>query len=289
MSHPAPSEPVVDAARTPRRVQSWTRTWIVTLAAFGVALALVYALPLGDDDAARPDVQQMFVAGIAIAAVTTAALFAVIRLELRLPASVAVLCVVFNALVVGVKFVAAPNAVYEANAKKVFEVDLSLNDSLGGWAVAGLVFVLYAAVLFLIYRFARRRSGLVAQRLRDARSRRGVVVGTVAALVLLVAGLATGVGLYLAIIGLSAGGDYLGYVFGSGTALLVAVALALAASAATVAFGRAGELARAAEDVGILVSLFWICLLFLALYHVLWVVYILLITSLWPLKVVTPK
>jgi hypothetical protein len=36
-------------------------------------------------------------------------------------------------------------------------------------------------------------------------------------------------------------------------------------------------------------SFFWIGLYFLALYHVLWVVYVLVLTSTWPLKVVTPK
>ena len=36
-------------------------------------------------------------------------------------------------------------------------------------------------------------------------------------------------------------------------------------------------------------SFFWVGLYFLALYHVLWVVYVLVLTSIWPLKVVTPK
>jgi hypothetical protein len=42
-------------------------------------------------------------------------------------------------------------------------------------------------------------------------------------------------------------------------------------------------------DVGAIVSLFWLGLGFLALYHVLWVVYVLVLGSIWPLRTVTPK
>ena len=42
-------------------------------------------------------------------------------------------------------------------------------------------------------------------------------------------------------------------------------------------------------DAALLVSVFWLGLGFLALYHALWVVYVLVLTSIWPLKVITPK
>jgi hypothetical protein len=37
------------------------------------------------------------------------------------------------------------------------------------------------------------------------------------------------------------------------------------------------------------VTLFWLGLGFLALYHVLWIVYVLVLGSIWPLKTVVPK
>jgi hypothetical protein len=37
------------------------------------------------------------------------------------------------------------------------------------------------------------------------------------------------------------------------------------------------------------VSVFWVGLAFLALYHALWVIYVLALTTIWPLKVITPK
>jgi hypothetical protein len=42
-------------------------------------------------------------------------------------------------------------------------------------------------------------------------------------------------------------------------------------------------------NAAVLVSFFWLGLYFLVLYHVLWVVYVLVLFSLWPLKVVVPK
>jgi hypothetical protein len=275
----------------PARPHSWTRSWLFGALGFGAALILVETLPLGDDHASRPDVQRMLVAAILVAAVTTLAMFAIITLEVRLPVSVAALCVVFNALVVGVKFVIGPNAVYAANAEHVFETEASLNETFGAWLTAVFVFVLYAAALYLIYRVVRANAGLeLAGSAASRLGHRRPVLTAFLVIAAVLGGLSlAGLGLVLALLGFGTGFDYLGYVFGSAGALVTAVLLALAATAAGVAFGQAGRVAKAAQDVGVLVSLFWVCLIFLAVYHVLWVVYVLLLTSLWPLKVVTPK
>jgi hypothetical protein len=37
------------------------------------------------------------------------------------------------------------------------------------------------------------------------------------------------------------------------------------------------------------VAFFWVGLAFLAIYHVVWVIYIVALTALWPLRVVVPK
>ena len=50
--------------------------------------------------------------------------------------------------------------------------------------------------------------------------------------------------------------------------------------------GRRPELVA---DIGAVVTLFWLGLGFLALYHVLWIVYVLVLGSIWPLRTVTPK
>jgi hypothetical protein len=55
------------------------------------------------------------------------------------------------------------------------------------------------------------------------------------------------------------------------------------------AFRSAAERAQILGDAAVFVSFFWVGLAFLALYHALWVVYILVLTSIWPLKVVSAK
>ncbi len=44
-----------------------------------------------------------------------------------------------------------------------------------------------------------------------------------------------------------------------------------------------------AVDYGTIVTVFWLGLGFLALFHVLWIVYVLVLGSIWPFKTVVPK
>jgi hypothetical protein len=85
------------------------------------------------------------------------------------------------------------------------------------------------------------------------------------------------------------GGEYVDFALSSSVSVLIAVALAGAGSLAALAFKDARDQAEIVGDAALLVSFFWLGLAFLALYHVLWVVYILVLTAVWPLKVVVPK
>jgi hypothetical protein len=85
------------------------------------------------------------------------------------------------------------------------------------------------------------------------------------------------------------GGEYVGFVFSSAASLVAGAALALALSLALLTLTSTAERARVAGDATLLVTVFWIGAAYLALYHALWVVYILVLTSVWPLKVVSSK
>jgi hypothetical protein len=85
------------------------------------------------------------------------------------------------------------------------------------------------------------------------------------------------------------GAQYIGYVFSSSASLITALALAGAGSLAAISLNSVTERAEAVGDVVLLVTFFWVALYFIAIYHVLWVVYILALTALWPLRVVVPK
>jgi hypothetical protein len=217
---------------------------------------------------------------------TTAALYLILRHNLRLPLAIAVFAVAYNALIVVVKFVLGPYGLYEVNQSVELTSMFPVNDAFGATWTAALVFVLYLVGYYAIYRIARARvTGLPA----DDRRRRRIVVPFIAAVYAL-----AGAGAALAVVALvgASGGDideYLTFLFSSSVSFVVAAALAGAGALAALAFKGTADRAEAIGDAALLASFFWIGLAFLALYHVLWVVYILALTVAWPLRVVVPK
>lgn len=143
--------------------------------------------------------------------------------------------------------------------------------------------MLYAVALWIIYRICRRR---LEQAMGKRRERVGWVRVVVISLVVAAIIFASG---GLPLVAAFGGAEYIGFVLSSGVSLLVALALAGAISLATITLRSSAEQALLVGDAALLVSVFWLGLGFLALYHALWVVYVLVLTSIWPLKVITPK
>ena len=117
-------------------------------------------------------------------------------------------------------------------------------------------------------------------------SGRGVVVGILVLTVLIVA---SGGAILLALLPLAGGFEYVDFVFSSSLSLAIALLLACATAFAALSFNSVADRAKLVGDASVVLSFFWVGLYFIALYHVLWVVYVLVLTSIWPLKVVTPK
>jgi hypothetical protein len=278
---PVPDRP----ARLP-----WRRFWLFTGPAFLLAGILVSLLPLDakNGGTTQPPLQLLFLMALAVGLVTLTAVYLVVRGELHLPASVALMALTFEGLVVGVKFVAGPAALYEANKKSSFQQFFPLSEGAGAVTGASLVFALYAGVLLLVYRHARRRTGMFTKAARRLRASRPVMVALLVGGVLFATTVGTGLLVAVAVVG-DGGFGYISDVFTGSAALLVAVVLAIATAVATKAFRDVADRAVVLRDTSVLVAFFWASLAFLALYHVLWVVYILVLTSVWPLKVVTPK
>jgi hypothetical protein len=236
-----------------------------------------------------PPVGTLLVSGFLVGVVMLGALYLTLARDLRLPSAVILYALAFNALVIVVKFVLAPQGVYEVNQSVPFTGFVNVGEPIGAAAAALLVLVLYAGVYWFIYRrFLRRLTG-PGRRLRDrvVRSRRAVLVIVAGAVLLAMAGGA--VVLLVPLMAVESWMEYLRFVFSSAASLLIALALAAAAALAAMAFRETGERAAIVGDVALFASFFWVGLGFLALYQVLWVVYILVLTSIWPLKVVVPK
>ena len=254
-----------------------SRVTLKISAAFALAVLAAALVPRAGDGGEVPGLATLLAAGAVVGLVTTGALYAVLRRDLGLPATIAVLAVGYNALVVFVKFVLGPLGVYEASEEGRLETWVDPSDEVAAVLIAIGLFAAYGAALAVIYRLCRRR----LER-RPVRARRVVVVAVVTAALFFATG---GVPLLL----LYGGFDYAGFVLSSSLSLLVALSLGAAIWLATSTFRGAAEHAQLVGDAAVLVSVFWIGLAFLALYHALWVVYILVLTSIWPLKVITPK
>jgi hypothetical protein len=235
-----------------------------------------------------PPVGMLLVTATIVAAVCGVLLFWGLRSDLGLPTKVAVYAVTFNVLVVVVKLVLGPRGYYEADQTKQLDSTFAINSTFMALLASAFVFLLYLAAYLVLYRVYRRR---IAHLTPDDRfalrvSGRKFVITVVVLSVLFVA---SGGALLLVFLPLLAGLTYLDFVFSSSLSLMIAVVLACATALAATAFSSAADRARVVGDASVFVSFFWVGLYFLALYHVLWVVYVLVLTAIWPLKVVTPK
>jgi hypothetical protein len=244
-----------------------------------VAIAAILLFPRSGGD--RPPVGSLALIGTVVAAATTIALHAIVRRDLRLGSRVAASMSLAFASIAAVKFILAPLGLYEVNAVRPLEdVFGTVADPAGATVTAAVVFGLYALVYALLYRIWHRRAPG-----RTRRSRQRAVVLFLIAIPLVVL---TGIGIFLFVI-LGAPRQYLEFVFTSGLAVLVGLALLVAATLIGSTFRRLAASPDLIADVGVIVSLFWLGLAFLALYHVLWIVYVLVLGSIWPLRTVVPK
>jgi hypothetical protein len=278
------SEPTLrDVAATPSLVLKLVVAGLLSLVVVAVVPRTVSA---GGD---VPPVGMLLVTATIVGLICGALLFWGLRSDLGLPMTAAVYAVVFNVLVIVVKLVLGPHGYYEVNQTEDLDV-FAVNTTLMAMFAAALVFVLYVGVYLALYRYFRAKVAHLAPEDRFAVARlargRGVAISVVVLTILLVA---SGGALLLVFFPLLAGLEYLDFVLSSSLSLMIGVILACATALAATAFNSAADRARLVGDASVFVSFFWVGLYFLALYHVLWVVYVLVLTAIWPLKVVTPK
>jgi hypothetical protein len=257
------------------------------LIGFGLAMVVAVAFPrIVHGGAGTPPIGILVASGALITALTTGALWFAIQRDLGLPQRVALYAVGYNALIVLVKFVLAPLGVYQVNRSVTLESFVPFNTLFGAGLSAGIVFLLYLGAYVLIYRLCRR--GVVTAPTGKRRRASGGVAFSVLVGSLLFGGTG-GAFLLIPLLVAVSGTDYLRFVFSSAVALEIVVVLVVASVLAGLAFRSAAERAQMYGNAAVLVSFFWLGLYFLALYHVLWVIYVLVLFSLWPLKVVVPK
>jgi hypothetical protein len=273
---------VRDAALTPALV-------LKLLVAGALSLAIVIVVPRSVSSGGDvPPVGMLLTTATIVGVICAVFLYWGLRTDLGLPATAAVYAVAFNALVIVVKLALAPRGFYEVNQVKNLDGWFSIDNGFMALMAATAIFVLYVAVYLVLYRYFRVKVEHLAPEDPVPRfvSGRAVAVGVVVLTFLLIA---SGGALLLLLVPLAAGFDYLDFVFSSSLSLMIGVILACATALAAATFNSAADRARLVGDASVFMSFFWVGLYFLALYHALWVVYVLVLTSIWPLKVVTPK
>jgi hypothetical protein len=87
----------------------------------------------------------------------------------------------------------------------------------------------------------------------------------------------------------SAAMQYIAFALTGLEAGAIALALFIATMLVAIAFNDTAKRARAIGKVSMYVTVAWIAIAFLLVFHFLWIVFLLAVVSLWPLRTVTPK
>jgi hypothetical protein len=266
-------------------VRTTGRTYAVSAGVFVLALIAAFVFPQVDKVAnptsTQPGLITFLGVGLAVLALTALMLF--VGLRAILPKTAVFLAAAFgyNALLVLVKFALGPLALYAASQGKGFWFLSDAGGYLAFPGLAAIAAILYAGAFFLLYLFFRS----------DLRRRLGVSVRfeTRFLVLLLVMFMVAVVG-GLTVIGAFGFLEYtasLVYVLTIG--VLIAVALVAAIVLCSVAFRDATEQAVMLRNVTVLSTFAWVGLAFIAAYHIVWLVFVLTLISLWPLKAISAK
>jgi hypothetical protein len=277
------SEPTIrDASLTPALV-------LKLVVAGTLSLAVVIFVPRTVSSSGDvPPVGMLLTTATVVGVICAALLYWGLRSDLGLPATAGGYAAAFHVLVIVVKLGLAPHGFYEVNQSRDLDGLFSIDNGLMAMLAAAAIFVLYLSVYLVLYRYFRVKVEHLAPDDPIPRlvSGRALVIAVVVGTFLLIA---SGGALLLVLVPIAAGFDYVNFVFSSSLSLMIGIILACATVLAAAAFNSTADRARIVGDASVFMSFFWVGLYFLALYHVLWVVYVLVLTSIWPLKVVTPK
>jgi hypothetical protein len=252
---------------------------------FMAALVAAFVFPLLDrsvnPDATQPGLITFLGVGLAVLTLTALMLFVGLRDILPRTAIFFAAAFGYNALLVLVKFALAPLEIYAASGGQGFWFLSGLGAYLAFPGLAAITAILYAGAFFLLYLFFRS----------DLRRRLGVPVRIEARFVVLLT-----VMFFLSVVGgltvIGAFG-FLEYTFSLVYVLpigiLIAVALIAAIVLCSVAFREATEQSVMLRNVTVLTTFAWIGLAFIAAYHIVWLVFVLTLISLYPLKAFSAK
>jgi len=184
----------------------------------------------------------------------------------------------YNALLITVKLSLGPGVVYAAQPYVSPGLNFDLHSPLTYPSVGAIAAILYGMAFFVIY--AAFHTGLQRRLGVTVQFEKRFVQLLVVMFMLAIVGAITAYGL----------AGFFEYAFTIAFAgvlgVLIAIALVGAVVLCSVAFKEASDQAVLTRNVSLLTTFAWIGLAFIAAYHILWLVFLLTLISLWPLRVV---
>lgn len=261
------------------------RSALLLSGVFLAALIAAFGFPQLDHalnpSAAYPGLISFLGVGLSVLALTAMLLFAGLRNVLPRSGVFLVAAFGYNALLVAVKFGLGPLALYAADAANFSNGFQFLTNRLAYPGLAAITAILYGLaffVLYLVYRRRMHRSMGAATAIEH-----GFLQLLVVMFILAVVGGVTVIGLL----------GFLEYTFSvffaSVLGLLIAVSLVLAIVFCAVAFREAADQAALLRNVTLFSTFAWVGLAFIAAFHILWLVFLLTLISIWPLHAWTGK
>jgi len=248
-----------------------------------LALGAAWGFPRLDrvinPDAADPGLISFVGTGLAVLILTVVLLVAGLRRYLPKSGLFLAAALGYNALLIAVKLSLSPAFVYASQPYVSTNLNFDLHSPLAYPGLAAIAAIVYGLAFFVLYSIFRseleRRLGISVRV-----GRRVVSLLLVMFIIAVVGGVTT--------TGLLAFAEYSLTIALSFTVLAILIALALigAVVLCSVAFKDATDQAVLLRDVSVLSTFAWVGLAFIAVYHVLWLVFLLTLISLWPLKVV---
>jgi len=250
--------------------------WLIIFASGVVCLvALLVLVSLARDDATDVPPAWLFAAsGIVVAGIGGSAVW-LASMQSRLVSRSAIALGAAFACIAVAKFALGPLGFFDQTRGRTIETFVGQQTLI---LLAGLaILVLYVVAIYVI-------RGIARGRVADApKGRTWALVGVLLGLV--------AIGLAMPIVVVLAAGPlvYLRLIFTSAVGVGVTVALLAATGLVTGAFLTAEDSAQVLARASMLTTAMWIAIAFVLLFQALWVVFMLTLVAVWPLRTVTPK
>jgi hypothetical protein len=268
------------------------------LCVFFASLVAVVFFPWLDStlqpNSTSPGLVTVLGTGVSLSLFTVALLWYGLNYHLNFPTFFLLAVFAYNVLIVLIKFSLAPIAIYDGNTIKPYVKNFLAGDPNNPtfWLfVTVCVFLIYALVFYLMTKVFAYKSALLPTQQAPGFSWKRVFL--VLSITILIAFIILTGSIGILFLPLLAVGlptiNYITVFSPSILAVLIAIGLTAGLGLVVVAFQSAQAQAKLLQNAAIVSSFFWVAMAFLAVYHFLWVVYIIILVSLWPLRVVSPS